>query len=100
MQKFGFVFPGQGSQKTGMLSELAMVYPLVKETFSEASDVLGLDLWDIVQSNPDGLLDQTHITQPALLVSSIAIWRVWEQQHGPLPEMLAGHSLGEYSALV
>ena len=100
MQKFGFVFPGQGSQKTGMLSELAMVYPLVKETFSEASDVLGMDLWDIVQSNPDGLLDQTHITQPALLVSSIAIWRIWEQQHGPLPEMLAGHSLGEYSALV
>ncbi|MDP2284012.1 MAG: ACP S-malonyltransferase [Pseudohongiella sp.] len=100
MQKFGFVFPGQGSQKVGMLNELAVVYPVIQETFSEASDALGVDLWSIAQTNTDGLLDQTHITQPALLVASVAIWRVWQQLQGELPEMLAGHSLGEYSALV
>ncbi|MDP3515931.1 MAG: ACP S-malonyltransferase [Pseudohongiella sp.] len=100
MQKFGFVFPGQGSQKVGMLNELAVVYPAIQETFSEASDALGVDLWSIAQTNTDGLLDQTHITQPALLVASVAIWRVWQQLQGELPEMLAGHSLGEYSALV
>lgn len=100
MHKFGFVFPGQGSQKTGMLSELAAAYPSVLETFAEASEALGQDLWGIVQNNPDGLLDQTHITQPALLTASVAIWRIWQQHQGALPEMLAGHSLGEYSALV
>lgn len=100
MQKFGFVFPGQGSQKVGMLNELAAVYPVVQETFAEASDTLAMDLWAIVQANPEGLLDQTHITQPALLAASVAIWRIWQQLQGDLPEMLAGHSLGEYSALV
>ncbi|MEX2334096.1 MAG: ACP S-malonyltransferase, partial [Pseudohongiella sp.] len=100
MQKFGFVFPGQGSQKAGMLSELAAVYPSVPETFAQASDVLGTDLWQITQENPDGLLDQTHFTQPALLAASVAIWRIWMDKKAPLPAMLAGHSLGEYSALV
>lgn len=100
MQKFGFVFPGQGSQKTGMLGELYAAHTRVQDCFTEASDVLGMDLWQIVQDNPDGLLDQTHITQPALLTASVAIWRLWMQQQARLPEMLAGHSLGEYSALV
>lgn len=100
MQKFGFVFPGQGSQKAGMLSELAAINPSVTDTFAQASEVLGADLWQITQDNPDGLLDQTHFTQPALLAASVAIWRVWMAQNAPLPAMLAGHSLGEYSALV
>lgn len=100
MHKFGFVFPGQGSQKTGMLADLAAQYTHVTDTFAEASDALGQDLWQIVRDNPDGLLDQTHFTQPALLAASVAVWRVWLQRQGPLPEMMAGHSLGEYSALV
>lgn len=100
MHKFGFVFPGQGSQKTGMLAELALEHSSILDTFAEASQALDQDLWQIVQDNPEGLLDQTHITQPALLTASVAIWRVWQQRQGPLPEMLAGHSLGEYSALV
>lgn len=100
MHKFGFVFPGQGSQKAGMLAELSQQHSGILDTFAEASDALGQDLWQIVQNNPDGLLDQTHITQPALLAASVAIWRVWLQRQGTLPEMMAGHSLGEYSALV
>ena len=100
MHKFGFVFPGQGSHKAGMLSELEAVYPCITETFAQASQVLGADLWHITQDNPDGRLDQTHFTQPALLATSIAIWRVWKSKNTPLPAMLAGHSLGEYSALV
>jgi len=100
MQKFGFVFPGQGSQKVGMLTELSEGHPVIGETFAEASAVLDLDLWEIVQHNSADLLDQTHITQPALLTASVALWRLWNQQQAPLPELLAGHSLGEYSALV
>src|SRR5690554_3368868 len=100
MQKFAFVFPGQGSQKTAMLGELAQQYAQVTDTFAEASAVLDQDLWQIVCDNPDGLLDQTAITQPALLAASVAIWRVWQHENGAPPEMLAGHSLGEYSALV
>lgn len=100
MKKFGFVFPGQGSQKLGMLRELAIEYAAVEQTFAEASAKLDLDLWHTVQFNPENILDQTHITQPALLAASVAIWRIWQQQNGPRPAMLAGHSLGEYSALV
>lgn len=100
MQKIGFVFPGQGSQKTGMLSDMVEHWPIITETFSQASAAIDCDLWQIVIANPDGLLDQTHITQPALLAASVALWRVWLQEKGALPEMLAGHSLGEYSALV
>ncbi len=100
MQKFGFVFPGQGSQKQGMLGELAAEYELVDRTFDEASRALDRDLWRIVQENEQGLLDRTEITQPALLSASVAIWRIWQSLQGPMPELLAGHSLGEYSALV
>ena len=100
MQKIAFVFPGQGSQQKGMLAELYADKPIVADTFAEASEVLGTDLWQIVSENPDGLLDQTAYTQPALLTASYAIWRAWMQEKGPLPDMLAGHSLGEYSALV
>lgn len=100
MQKFGFVFPGQGSQKIGMLGSLADKFPIIRETFDEASQALDLDLWQISSEDTTGLLDQTHITQPALLTASVAIWRLWVSHNGPLPELLAGHSLGEYSALV
>lgn len=100
MKKFGFVFPGQGSQKKGMLSAIAAQYPVIQECFSEASDALGMDLWAICKLDEQGLLDQTHITQPALLTASVALWRLWRAQGGALPELLAGHSLGEYSALV
>lgn len=98
-EQFGLVFPGQGSQVTGMLADLATEYPVVQETFSQASTVLGYDLWEVVQSNPDGKLNQTEFTQPALLAASVAIYRCFADAIGT-PAMLAGHSLGEYSALV
>lgn len=100
MDKFGFVFPGQGSQKLGMLSELAAAYPIIEESFAQASGVLNLDLWQICQHDADNILDRTDITQPALLTASVAIWHLWQQQSGTSPSILAGHSLGEYSALV
>lgn len=100
MHKFGFVFPGQGSQRLGMLRELAAEFSIIEQTFSEASAHLGIDLWQIAQFDSDNILDQTHITQPVLLAASIAIWRVWQQKRGAMPVILAGHSLGEYSALV
>ncbi|MCQ1057764.1 ACP S-malonyltransferase [Photobacterium sp. ZSDE20] len=100
MSKFAIVFPGQGSQAVGMLAELAEQYDVVKQTFAEASDVLGYDLWALVQNGPAEDLNQTHRTQPALLTSSVAIWRVWQEVGGAKPEVVAGHSLGEYSALV
>lgn len=100
MEKFGFVFPGQGSQKLGMLSDLASSHAVIEQTFAEASEALGSDLWQICQHDNDNTLDRTDITQPVLLTASVAIWRLWEQLGGPQPSMLAGHSLGEYSALV
>lgn len=100
MQKFAVVFPGQGSQKQAMLEPLYDQYAIVARTFREAGEVLELDLWQIVMNNPDGRLDSTEITQPALLVASVALWRLWQERQGPLPELMAGHSLGEYSALV
>ncbi|MEI8609017.1 ACP S-malonyltransferase [Enterovibrio sp. Hal110] len=100
MSNFAVVFPGQGSQTVGMLAELAEQFDVVKQTFAEASDVLGYDLWALVQNGPDTELNQTHRTQPALLAASVAIWRVWQQEGGAQPTVLAGHSLGEYSALV
>lgn len=100
MSKFAIVFPGQGSQAVGMLADLAEQYEVVKQTFAEASEVLGYDLWALVQNGPAEDLNQTHRTQPALLTSSVAIWRVWQAVGGAQPEVLAGHSLGEYSALV
>lgn len=100
MDQFGFVFPGQGSQKLAMLKELAELHPEVGATFAEASEVLQRDLWEIAQVDSENLLDRTDITQPILLTASIAIWRVWQAQGGAMPSLLAGHSLGEYSALV
>lgn len=95
-----FVFPGQGSQQLGMLSELAEKHAVIEKTFAEASEVLGYDLWELVQNGPIESLNQTDKTQPALLVSSVALWRLWQEQGGALPKVVAGHSLGEYSALV
>ncbi len=96
--KTAFVFPGQGSQKVGMLAELAEQFSGVRDTFAEASDAIGFDLWHIAQSGEG--LDQTENTQPVLLTASIALWRVWLELGGLAPKFLAGHSLGEYSALV
>lgn len=95
-----FIFPGQGSQTVGMLADLAQIYPIVRHTFEEASDVLGYDLWQLTQAGPKETLDQTDKTQPALLASSIALWRVWQNGGGTPPQIMAGHSFGEYSALV
>ncbi|HBV90373.1 ACP S-malonyltransferase [Pantoea sp. B550] len=100
MTQFAFVFPGQGSQTVGMLTELAATYPLVEGTFREASDALGYDLWQLVSQGPAEELNKTWQTQPALLAASVAIYRVWQQQGGEQPVLMAGHSLGEYSALV
>jgi [acyl-carrier-protein] S-malonyltransferase len=96
----GFTFPGQGSQQVGMLADLAQAWPQVGETFAEASDALGYDLWQLVQQGPAEQLALTHITQPAILSASVALWRVWQACDAPLPVLMAGHSLGEYSALV
>lgn len=95
-----FVFPGQGSQSAGMLGEIASVRPGIRETFKEASEALGYDLWSVCQDDPDGHLARTEITQPALLTASVALWREWERASDVMPSVLAGHSLGEYSALV
>ena len=95
-----FVFPGQGSQSVGMLAELGANHHVVVETFSQASEALGYDLWQLVQHDQSGQLNQTYITQPALLSASVALWRLWLEKGGRTPTMLAGHSLGEYSALV
>ncbi|EJA3101747.1 ACP S-malonyltransferase [Vibrio vulnificus] len=100
MSKFAIVFPGQGSQAVGMLADLGEQYEIVKQTFAQASEALGYDLWALVQNGPAEDLNQTFRTQPALLASSVAIWRVWEELGLAQPENLAGHSLGEYSALV
>ena len=100
MTNFTFAFPGQGSQSVAMLAELAENFPVVIDTYKEASDALGYDLWELVQQGPAEALNQTDKTQPALLAASVAIWRVWAQQGGEKPSVVAGHSLGEYSALV
>jgi [acyl-carrier-protein] S-malonyltransferase len=93
-----FVFPGQGSQKQGMLAELAAAFPVIQDTFAEASAAVGFDLWHIAQSGEG--LNETQYTQPVLLTASIALWRLWLDLGGVAPKFLAGHSLGEYSALV
>ncbi|EJE8555319.1 ACP S-malonyltransferase [Vibrio vulnificus] len=100
MSKFAIVFPGQGSQAVGMLADLGEQNEIVKQTFAQASEALGYDLWALVQNGPAEDLNQTFRTQPALLASSVAIWRVWQELGLAQPENLAGHSLGEYSALV
>ena len=95
-----FVFPGQGSQSVGMLSQLATEFPQIQATFAEASDVLAYDLWALVSSGPEEALNQTARTQPAMLAAGIAVWRVWQSLTNIQPTYLAGHSLGEYTALV
>jgi len=95
-----FVFPGQGSQAVGMLAELAAEFPEVRKAFDDASEGAGLDLWALSQNGPEEELGKTEQTQPALLAASVAVWNVWCAQGGPMPAQIAGHSLGEYSALV
>lgn len=99
-QPLALIFPGQGSQQIGMLRELAERYSVVRTTFTEAGDALGYDLWQVVQEGPAESLNATACTQPALLAASVAIWRVWQELEGARPSVMAGHSLGEYSAMV
>ena len=99
MSKTAFVFPGQGSQKVGMLNAMSAAYPSVLTNFEEASDALEFDLWAVVKDGPLEDLNHTSITQPALLTASVAIWREYLNRGGELPQVMAGHSLGEYSAL-
>lgn len=99
MANLGFVFPGQGSQSVGMLKDLIENFSVVKETFDEASQVLGYDLLNLVLEGPAEELGKTFITQPALLTSSVALFRLWQSKSDVLPSVMAGHSLGEYSAL-
>ncbi len=99
-KNIAFIFPGQGSQVVGMLSGLAADYPVIQETFAEASEALHFDLWQLSQEGPAECLNQTQLTQPTLLTASVAMWRLWKQAGGRLPSFMAGHSVGEYSALV
>lgn len=99
MTSLAFVFPGQGSQQKGMLSDVAARFPVVAETFAEASAALGFDLWSLCQTDEEAL-NRTENTQPALLTAGIALWRIWQAENGAQPAFLAGHSLGEYTALV
>ncbi|HUH37357.1 MAG TPA: ACP S-malonyltransferase, partial [Spongiibacteraceae bacterium] len=98
--KLALVFPGQGSQKVGMLAELAQAHPVLLDSFREASDALGYDVWALIQEGPQDSLNLTEKTQPLLLTASVALWRLWCSLGGARPSLLAGHSLGEFSALV
>lgn len=100
MNRIAFLFPGQGSQSIGMLADMSRHSPLVKNTFDEASQEVGENLWRLAQEGPEARLNQTEITQPVMLAAGVACWRVWKEQGGPDPDFLAGHSLGEYTALV
>ena len=100
MSNLAFVFPGQGSQKIGMLAELAEQNPIIQKTFNEASEVLGYDMWQLIQQGAQEEINLTQRTQPILLTCSVAIWRLWNQKQGASPSQMAGHSLGEWSALV
>lgn len=100
MRNKACIFPGQGSQSVGMLGEIATVYPQIERTFQEASDILGYDTWDLASVGPIEQLNKTEFTQPLLLIASVAIWKLALEQGMSLPSMMAGHSLGEYSALV
>jgi [acyl-carrier-protein] S-malonyltransferase len=97
--KLAFVFPGQGSQAVGMMNGFSG-HPVVRETFAEASDALGDDLWTLVAKGPDEALTLTTNTQPLMLTAGVAVWRAWQADNGPMPVVVAGHSLGEYTALV
>lgn len=98
--RFATTFPGQGSQSVGMRASLAEAYGVVHDTFIEASEVLGYDLWTLVQHGPEAELNRTEHTQPAMLTAGVAVWRAWVERGGPAPAQMAGHSLGEYTALV
>ncbi|WP_207061125.1 ACP S-malonyltransferase [Motiliproteus sp. SC1-56] len=98
-QSLAFVFPGQGSQHLGMLAELAEQFGVIQQTFADASDALGYDLWALTQEGPEEALNSTEKTQPALLTAGVALWRLWKEQGGDQPALMAGHSLGEYTAL-
>ncbi len=101
MKKFAFVFPGQGSQSQGMISDFYSKYDCVKQLFKTANEVLNYNIWDILEHNPEDKLNQTQYTQPAMLVADIAVWQVWQTQNEFEPPLIvAGHSLGEYAALV
>ncbi|MGB1383362.1 MAG: ACP S-malonyltransferase [Porticoccaceae bacterium] len=100
MSNLAFVFPGQGSQKIGMLAELAEQNPIIEQTFNEASEVLGYDMWQLIQQGAQEEINLTQRTQPILLTCSVAIWRLWNEKQGASPSQMAGHSLGEWSALV
>src|SRR5580698_208177 len=95
-----FVFPGQGSQSIGMMQSLAELSPVIQATFAQASQVLGYDLWKLCQQGPESALNATECTQPAMLAAGVATYRLWRDRGGPVPAMMAGHSLGEFSALV
>lgn len=95
-----FVFPGQGSQVVGMLLEAYEQFSAVQDTFAEASQALGYDIWDLIQSGPQESLNLTATTQPVMLTSSVALWRAWQAESGVIPGIMSGHSLGEFSALV
>ena len=95
-----FIFPGQGSQSIGMMNALAESDTLIQDTFSEASSVLGYDLWELVNDGPVEKLNSTEYTQPAMLTAGVATWRAWLEAGGTAPALMAGHSLGEYTALV
>lgn len=96
----GFIFPGQGSQSVGMLGEMARQHEMIVETFAEASQALGYDLWKLIQEGPEEALNATEKTQPAMLAAGVGLWRVWLDRDGAAPLIMAGHSLGEYTALV
>lgn len=98
--KYVTVFPGQGSQSVGMLNDFANLIPQIKQVFTEASEALGYDLWQLVEKGPEQELNQTEKTQPALLAAGFAIWKIWQAESIPPPAFMAGHSLGEYTALV
>ncbi len=95
-----FVFPGQGSQSVGMLAQLGAESPIIRATFDEASQVLGYDLWQLCQQGPEEQLNSTERTQPAMLAAGIATWRLWRERGGREPQIVTGHSLGEFTALV
>src|SRR3972149_10113432 len=97
--KLAFVFPGQGPPSVGMMNALAAEFPVVRQTFGEASQALGYDLWQVVEQGPEEKLNRTEVTQPAMLVAGVATWRAWLASKGPPPPGRAGHSLGGYSAL-
>jgi [acyl-carrier-protein] S-malonyltransferase len=100
LSNLGVVFPGQGSQSIGMLAELAVDYPHIKQTFEQASEIFGEDLWEISQQGPEQRINDTRITQPIMLAAGVAVWRAWNSQVAVQPRSMAGHSLGEYTALV